>query len=101
MKSIRDIVNEIVKLEGKKSEVSIGDIREIVSIISDMYVEHRSIGIIFYINGIKRKKNKLKRSNKMASDNKIAKQSGHKNDKKKKKKGFKLGKKGVNPFKKK
>jgi hypothetical protein len=39
MKSLNQLASDIAKLEGKKSQARIGDIREILKLIVDMSVE--------------------------------------------------------------
>jgi hypothetical protein len=61
---IQDLAKEIALREGKKSQAHIGDIREILSIMSDMfYSEHEAsvfLPPMFYLNGEKRAKRKKK-----------------------------------------
>jgi len=59
MKSIKGLASQIAKREGKKSQARIGDIREILGIISDIYWASMTPGDIsqmFITNGEKRKK---------------------------------------------
>jgi len=42
MKTIKQLASEIAKKEGKKSNVKIGDVREILSILSDMIYDEMS-----------------------------------------------------------
>ena len=67
--TIRKLASEIAKREGKKSQARIGDIREILGILSDLVVEeHRknglwSISFIYnalFDNGVKRERKKKK-----------------------------------------
>ena len=83
MKTIRELVNYVAKKEGKKSNVSVGDIREIVAIMSDLYLYDRSLGDLLISNGIKRLIINTRRK-KMSSD----KGGQRKGSKKKKNKGF-------------
>lgn len=64
----KKLASEIAKKEGNKSQVRIGDIREILGILSDiMYESHQkdtdlNLSYLFYINGKKRaKKNEKKK----------------------------------------
>lgn len=43
MKTIADITKEIAKREAKKSQVTIGNIREIVGILSDLIYEQKIV----------------------------------------------------------
>lgn len=64
IKTIRGLVNEIARREGKKSKTEIGNIREIVAILSDLTneywdnneYEYNIIGEVLYLNGEKRTK---------------------------------------------
>ena len=60
---IKDLVQEIVKREGGKSNVKIGDVREIVGIVSDLIYESASrdfydVNDMLYTNGKRRAKRK-------------------------------------------
>lgn len=54
--TLNQLASKIAKLEGKKSEVSIGNIREILGILSDLTLENPEITMLLLINGSKRKK---------------------------------------------
>lgn len=67
--TIRKLASVIAKREGKKSQARIGDIREILSILSDMWYEEvtknewridesakECIDVVLYLNGKKRSK---------------------------------------------
>jgi len=57
MKSIKDLVREIARREGKKSQVGVGNIREVIGILSDMYLDHSfAMNAILYKNGQRRAK---------------------------------------------
>lgn len=61
--TIKEIVAEIAQREGKKREVSVGDIREIVGVISDLLYLDESVGSGDYLdilirNGKRRSKRK-------------------------------------------
>ena len=68
MKTIRQIASQIANLEGKKSQARIGDIREILSILSDIIyqsatplkIPSSSVCIALYLNGEKRAKKQSK-----------------------------------------
>jgi hypothetical protein len=66
MKTIKELASAIAKKEGKKSQARIGDIREILSILSDMLFDEKNdrlddLVTILYKNGRKRaKKSKIK-----------------------------------------
>jgi len=63
--TLTDLYKHIAKHEGKKSQVKIGDIREIVGIISDLvygddkrsYETHRAL----WLNGKRRAKRKVRK----------------------------------------
>jgi len=68
--NIKELVRHIAKTEGKKSNVKIGDIREIVGIISDVaYRDLRTVfppekrGTIYHVvqNGLRRSKKAKKK----------------------------------------
>lgn len=56
---IQELASRLAKLEGKKSQVKIGDMREILAILSDV-VYHEMNGIVgaLYENGKRRAKRK-------------------------------------------
>lgn len=56
MKSVKEIASEIAKREGKKSSARVGDIREIVAILSDLSVEDSGVIAIIVRNGQRRLK---------------------------------------------
>lgn len=66
IKTIKGLASAIAKKEGKKSQARIGDIREILSILSDIHYYSISsgkgytVGMILYDNGAKRSKKKAK-----------------------------------------
>lgn len=64
MKNLKQIASEIAKREGKKSQARIGDIREILGILSDLVSQHwigpNDFLIIFHDNGNKRAKRRKK-----------------------------------------
>lgn len=60
--TIKELVSHIAKLEGKKHEASVGDIKEIVGLLSDLFYNaesqgDHSVGLSIYYNG-KRRANK-------------------------------------------
>lgn len=58
---LKELASLIAKREGKKSQARIGDIREILSILSDIrFDEGEEIDILLFKNGKKRSKNKKK-----------------------------------------
>lgn len=63
--TINKLASKIAKIEGKKSEVSIGNIREILGIISDILymdaLENSDIYMCLYQNGKKRANKNAKR----------------------------------------
>lgn len=42
--TLNNLASAIAKKEGKKSQVKIGDVREILAILSDMIHDHRACG---------------------------------------------------------
>lgn len=63
--TINKLASKIAKLEGKKSQAHIGDIREILSILSDLiFADYDSTELEVYdlllLNGMKRSKKKPK-----------------------------------------
>ena len=60
--TIKELVSHIADQEGKIKEVSVGNIREIIGIISDLFYQYesngdRSLDLLLYSNG-KRRANK-------------------------------------------
>jgi len=53
---IKELITKIAKKEGKKVQTPVGNIREIVSIISDLCVKDPSVISALISNGQKRKK---------------------------------------------
>jgi hypothetical protein len=67
MKTIVKLASEIAKIEGKKSQARIGDIRELLGILSDLLHEadtmgHYEIIELLRANGEKRARRKPKAS---------------------------------------
>ncbi len=60
--TIRELATEIAKREGKKSQVSVGNVREILGHISDLVVSDPSSLNAIMANGYRRAKRKKKRS---------------------------------------
>jgi hypothetical protein len=60
MKSIRELVSEIAKREGKRSQAKIGEVREIVGCMSDLLYEMPGVYQLLAVNGVKRAKKKKK-----------------------------------------
>ena len=58
--TLNQVVSKIAKKEGKRSEVKIGDVREIISLLSDMVYEEPSIAGLILKNGQRRSKIKVK-----------------------------------------
>ena len=57
MKTMRSLASEIAKREGKKSEARVGDIREILGILSDIvYETNFDTMLIILDNGVRRSK---------------------------------------------
>jgi len=59
--NIKKIVTQITKTEGLKSSVSVGNVREIISILSDMMCEDCEVIIVLANNGKRRAKIKAKK----------------------------------------
>ena len=60
--TIKKLAAEIAKIEGKKSEARIGDIREILGIISDIfYAFPEEVAQLVFENGMKRAKRLAKK----------------------------------------
>jgi hypothetical protein len=56
---IKEIVSEIAKREGKKSQVKVGDVREVIGHLADMFQESGSDVIQALITlGVNRKRRK-------------------------------------------
>ena len=60
MKTLTELYSAIAKREGKKSQVKIGDIREIIAILSDLMIKHPSIHALLTKNGERRAKKRKK-----------------------------------------
>lgn len=60
IKTIKALASAIAKKEGKKSQARIGDIREILSILGDIFFEYNGVEYLLYNNGLKRAKKKAK-----------------------------------------
>lgn len=56
--TFNDLVNEIAKKEGKKSPTEIGNIREIVRIMSEIIVKKPEALAVLLNNGLKKKAKK-------------------------------------------
>jgi len=64
--TINDLTKLIAKIEGKKKQVHMGNVREIISILSDILYKHTSLGsndvcMLLYKNGKRRSKLSLKK----------------------------------------
>lgn len=55
---IKELVSIIASIEGKRVEVPVGNIREIVSILSDMVYKDNEVYLLLLNNGKKRSKKK-------------------------------------------
>lgn len=55
--TMKDLAQEVCLLEGKKVEVSYPNVREILSIISDLMVRDAEVVSVLLANGLKRIKN--------------------------------------------
>lgn len=60
MKTIKELASEIAKREGKKTQARIGEIREILGILSDMVFADEWTADVLYNNGKKRMARKKK-----------------------------------------
>lgn len=58
---LKDLVSKVAKLEGKKHQASIGDVREIIGIISDLvWSNPQDVVVLLAKNGSNRAKKKKK-----------------------------------------
>ena len=57
---IKEIVAALAALEGKKHQVSVGNVREIIGLLSDLAYASPLIGLSLYDNGKRRTKRKKK-----------------------------------------
>lgn len=58
---MKDLASKIAKLEGKKHQSSIGDVREIIGLVSDaIWKDPQGILILLCDNGRRRKERKAK-----------------------------------------
>lgn len=66
MKTIKALAKELAKREGKRKQVDIAQISEILGHLSDILTENPSVWTLIVANGIKRakKKAKMKRTKK-------------------------------------
>jgi len=60
MKTMKQLTSYTVKKEGKKSQVKIGDVKEMLGILSDILYDDFSVSVILYKNGFNRSKRKKK-----------------------------------------
>lgn len=58
IQNIQELASEVAKREGKECEVIIGNVREVLAIISDMIHEDPHVAIILEENGFRRAKEK-------------------------------------------
>ena len=58
VKNITELASLVARLEGKKSKVKIGDVREILRILSDLSFEDTTVLKLIYANGKRRGKKK-------------------------------------------
>jgi len=58
--NIKKLASIIAKKEGKKSQVKIGDVREVLGIVSDLIYDDINIAMVIYENGQNRAKRKKK-----------------------------------------
>jgi hypothetical protein len=56
MKTLKDIASEIARREGKKKPARIGEVREVLGIVSDMVFEDPRIVSTLFSNGQRRAK---------------------------------------------
>lgn len=56
--TLKELYSKIARREAKKSQVKIGDIREIIAILSDLMMEHPDIHALLRKNGERRAKRK-------------------------------------------
>jgi hypothetical protein len=55
--TMKQLASQIAKIEGKKVEVSVGNVREILGILSDMLFEDNTLVSLLLTNGKRRAKN--------------------------------------------
>lgn len=56
--TVKELVSKLAKLEGKRHQASVGDIRELVGLISDELFKDPSLAELLIKNGKKRPKKK-------------------------------------------
>jgi hypothetical protein len=56
MKSMKEIATAVAKIEGKKTQARIGEVREILSILSDMLFDSPMVHRTLFYNGKRRAK---------------------------------------------
>lgn len=56
--TLKELASKIAKIEGKKKQVSIGNVREAIGIFSDLMAEDASIADMLIKNGLRRLKKK-------------------------------------------
>lgn len=63
MRILNKLASEIAKREGKKSQARIGDVREIIAILADIFHEDESCDLLnaFHTAGSERAKKKSKK----------------------------------------
>lgn len=60
--TIKTLATEIAKREGKKSQARIGEVREILGLLSDFFYENSTeLSTVLYNNGFKRSRKAKKR----------------------------------------
>jgi len=79
-KSIQGLASAVARREGKKSQARIGEVREILGIVSDLLIETMVVGeksvelpiaVVLYEAGVARKKKKAKPKGGFATITKI------------------------------
>ena len=56
--TLKELASKISKLEGKKHEASVGDVREIIGLISDQLASDPALADLLIKNGKRRSKKK-------------------------------------------
>lgn len=57
--TLKQLASQIAKLEGKKSQARIGDIRELLAILSDLMTKDSEASAALWANGLRRAKKKF------------------------------------------
>lgn len=58
--NLKELVSKIAKAEGKKHQASVGDVREIIGLVSDELAIDPTLGVLLIVAGQRRAKRKKK-----------------------------------------